>query len=470
VNEDELEEIAKLQQRGMTPLDDEGSAATRTLMGDYTDRTPALAGRTPMRTPKSGNDMLLQEAQNLIALTTGETPLKGGLNTPLHDSDFSGATPKPRMAQTPNPISSTPGFGTGSTPGRSGATPVLQAGSRGMTPGSTPLRDQLGLNDDADASLRSREQTRALKDAFSSLPSAKNEYQIMAPEAPSDEPMGADFSMEEDAADIEEREAKKLRGKEKDAMRERSTPLKRKLPRPVDCQEENIISSAKSQANDPEYMLEKEVFEMLQDDGVRFPVKTASGVTKADDPAYVLKSKSMLPYFAPKELAAASEILKEELVDVLQMKSVSKEDDAQLWEQTLQELMFVPSLDAYQTQSKVSAQELTASHTVFHNEMKQQMTKEAKKANKLEKKLQTLTAGYQKRAEQLISEIQSMHAEQETKAQELECFKALQAQEDSALPLRITTLEEEVDAAKKRETQLQVDFKGKMERLAELRK
>jgi len=45
-----------------------------------------------------------------------------------------------------------------------------------------------------------------------------------------------------------------------------------------------------------------------------------------------------------------------------------------------------------------------------------------------------------------------------------------QAQEDSALPLRITTLQEEVDAAKKRETQLQVDFKGKMERLAELRK
>ena len=127
MNEEELDEIAKLQERGMAPTDDDGNAATRTLMGDYTDRTPALAGRTPMRTPKSDGDMLRQEAQNLISLTNGETPLKGGLNTPLHESDFSGATPKPRSAQTPNPIA-TP-LRPGATPGRGGITPVLQSGT-----------------------------------------------------------------------------------------------------------------------------------------------------------------------------------------------------------------------------------------------------------------------------------------------------------------------------------------------------
>ena len=46
----------------------------------------------------------------------------------------------------------------------------------------------------------------------------------------------------------------------------------------------------------------------------------------------------------------------------------------------------------------------------------------------------------------------------------------VQAQEQSALPLRLTTLQEEVEAAKAREVQLQAQFKEKMERLAYLRK
>jgi len=466
VNEEELDEIAKLQERGMAPTDDDGNAATRTLMGDYTDRTPALAGRTPMRTPKSDGDMLRQEAQNLISLTNGETPLKGGLNTPLHESDFSGATPKPRSAQTPNPIA-TP-LRPGATPGRGGITPVLQSGSRGATPSSTPLRDQLGLNDDPEAALRSREHNRALKSGLSSLPSAKNQYQIMVPEAPSDEaPVGA--QMEEDAADVAEREAKYLHAREKQAMKERSTPLKRKLPRPIACDEENIVSSNKSQANDPEYLLEKEMYEMVQDDGVRFPVR-ANGVTQSDDPQYVLRSKSSLPYYDPEELAAASNLLKEELVDLLETKGITKEDDSDLWTQAVDELIFLPQKTAYCSQTQVSEEEIHTAYSALHNELKQQMGKDAKKANKLEKKLQTLTAGYQNRAQQLIEEIQTMHAEQETKSQELSCYTALKAQEAAALPARLKTLQEEVEIATQREKRLQTEFQEKMEELSELKK
>ena len=50
----------------------------------------------------------LQEAQNLMALTNIDTPLKGGLNTPLHESDFSGVTPQQQQNQTPNTVLSTP--------------------------------------------------------------------------------------------------------------------------------------------------------------------------------------------------------------------------------------------------------------------------------------------------------------------------------------------------------------------------
>ena len=49
-----------------------------------------------------------------MALSNVDTPLKGGLNTPLHESDFSGVTPRHQVAQTPNVVLGTPQ----QTPGR----------------------------------------------------------------------------------------------------------------------------------------------------------------------------------------------------------------------------------------------------------------------------------------------------------------------------------------------------------------
>lgn len=48
------------------------------------------------------------EAQNVMALTHVDTPLKGGLNTPLHESDFSGALPQSQVVATPNTVLATP--------------------------------------------------------------------------------------------------------------------------------------------------------------------------------------------------------------------------------------------------------------------------------------------------------------------------------------------------------------------------
>lgn len=43
-----------------------------------------------------------------MALSNVDTPLKGGLNTPLHETDFSGVTPKRDIVQTPNTLLATP--------------------------------------------------------------------------------------------------------------------------------------------------------------------------------------------------------------------------------------------------------------------------------------------------------------------------------------------------------------------------
>lgn len=52
-----------------------------------------------------------------MALSNVDTPLKGGLNTPLHESDFSGITPRRQVTATPNTVLSTPFRTPGATPG-----------------------------------------------------------------------------------------------------------------------------------------------------------------------------------------------------------------------------------------------------------------------------------------------------------------------------------------------------------------
>lgn len=63
----------------------------------------------------------MMEAQNLSRLQQGQTPLLGGENPQLHDSDFSGVTPKNFAAATPHPL--TAGATPGATPALTGATP-----------------------------------------------------------------------------------------------------------------------------------------------------------------------------------------------------------------------------------------------------------------------------------------------------------------------------------------------------------
>ena len=97
-------------------------------------------------------DKILQEAQNLMALTHVETPLMGGSNAPLVNPDFSGTVPNKDGLATPNTILSTP-FRTPGAPGS--ATPGMLSVASGATPrtgaqtlpGATPLvRDKLNIN------------------------------------------------------------------------------------------------------------------------------------------------------------------------------------------------------------------------------------------------------------------------------------------------------------------------------------
>ena len=73
-----------------------------------------------------------------MALTNVETPLKGGLNTPLIENDAGAG-----VSATPNTIIATP-FRTPA--GQVAMTPGPKGKPGSATPVSTPLRDKLSIN------------------------------------------------------------------------------------------------------------------------------------------------------------------------------------------------------------------------------------------------------------------------------------------------------------------------------------
>lgn len=109
ISDQELQQVVKLGRASEIAKEvagESGIETTDALLADYSI-TPQAISATP-RTPAPQTDRIMQEAQNIMALTHVDTPLKGGLNTPMYESDFSGVLPKAAAIATPNTVIATP--------------------------------------------------------------------------------------------------------------------------------------------------------------------------------------------------------------------------------------------------------------------------------------------------------------------------------------------------------------------------
>eukprot|EP00887_Chlorella_sp_A99_P003055 scaffold9.g3055.t1 len=474
-----------------------GSAATRALLGDYA--TPARFAtpmRTPARTPAGGGDRVMQEAQNLMRLQTGQTPLLGGDNPELHPSDFSGVTPRAQVQATPNPlaaavgatplpggggggatgarsvagIAATPllggagaGAALGATGGRSvagiaatpsllGATPGRGGLPGGATPGATPMRDALGLNDpDAFAAAASKREEAArlalmrneLRAGLSQLPAPKNEYQIVAPELPEEE-VPADF-FEEDAADRDARRRAAEEARRAAELRRRSQVMQRGLPRPATL---DLLPAPRPDGELgglglrelAQELLAREVAALIGFEAAKFPLKekkaskaAAAGVAPIEE-------------FELEELAAAARLLAAEAG-----AAVAKD------------ILYIPSQQQYARAASATNTDRLAAAQVHSGGggaaprsrrrarppslvaefegVRKEMEKEAKRAAKLEQKVAVVTGGLAARQEKLRAEAEEAWQALASARMELTCFRRLHEQEQRAAPDRIEALQ-----------------------------
>uniref|UniRef100_A0A672TCP7 Cell division cycle 5-like protein n=1 Tax=Sinocyclocheilus grahami TaxID=75366 RepID=A0A672TCP7_SINGR len=477
ISDAELEEVVKLGQASeiaRQTAEESGitNSASSALLSEYNVTNNSMALRTP-RTP-AAQDKILQEAQNLMALTNVDTPLKGGLNTPLHESDFSGVTPQRQVVQTPNTVLTTP-FRTPSH-GAEGMTPhggMTPKPSVGVTPGRTPLRDKLNINteeggvDYSDPSFakhlvrnESREQLRL---GLMSLPVPRNDFEIVLPENAEKELEEAevDESFVEDAAEIELRKHAAREAEREKELRQRHTAVQRDLPRPSEVNETILrphnVEPPLTDLQLAEELIKKEIITMIHFDCLHHPFSDA----QAKKGKGMGSSSNNGEHIAFLEKTPYEKVTEEELKKVCCFQfhgDLSMEAYNQVWEECYSQVLYLAGQSRYTRANLASKKDRIESMEKKLEVNRGHMTTEAKRAAKMEKKMKILLGGYQSRSMGLLKQLSELWDQVEQANVERHTFQELKKQEDHAIPRRQEALREDVQRQQDREKELQQRF------------
>lgn len=479
ISDQELQQVVKLGRASEVARDvalESGVDTTDTLLNDYSV-TPQ-AGVTP-RTPASQTDRILQEAQNVMALTHVDTPLKGGLNTPLHNTDFSGVMLQTQLVATPNTVLATPFRSSRSddaaTPSSVGfMTPKSVAGGQtGQNQiGTTPVRDKLNINADEAIEVGStpaaqRDYQKSVKEqlrsGLSTLPAPKNDYEIVVPENEEETPTEVTQQMVEDQADVEARKEEEERLRQAKDLALRSQVIQRSLPKPQDVNMSVLRPPSESHSltelQKAEELIKKEMIIMLHYDNYKNPSVPVHGKRSVSTQHHLSYLDQNPHENIPKdELELARTMLTKEMDTVrhgMNHGDLSIDAYTQVWEECLGQVLFLPNQNRYTRANLASKKDRLESGEKRLEQNRSHMSREAKRAAKMEKKLKILTGGYQSKAQSLIKQIHDVYEQIDQSNIEHNTFKFLQEQEKAALPRRVMSLTEDVSRQMERERALQ---------------
>lgn len=415
ISDQELQSVVKLGRASdiaKEAAQESGIETTDALLGDYSI-TPQIAA-TP-RTPAPFTDRVMQEAQAIMALTHVETPLKGGLNTPLHDTNFSSALPTSSAVATPNTVlvtpfrsarnadgSATPGF---QTPG------TIKSTNESFTP--APTRDRLNINVDDYAgetpiALKNyqKQVKDALRDKLATLPAPRNDYEIVVPDDEAEgDAQDSSHTFVEDQTDVDARIIAEGKAAQAAELARRSQVVQKDLPRPLEINttilrppnEADLTGMQKA-----EELIKQEMITMLHYDAmlnpVPYPVNAPPKKPTSLQQLQAYLNQNPYNQYDDDELEVAKEMLKEEMQVVkngMAHGDLSVENYSQVWEECLSQVLYLPSQMRYTRANLASKKDRFDSLEKKLEQNRRHMAKEAKRCAKTEKKLKILTGGYQ---------------------------------------------------------------------------
>ncbi|XP_047351053.1 cell division cycle 5-like protein isoform X1 [Vespa velutina] len=471
ISDQELQQVVKLGRASEVAREvaaESGITLSDSLLADYS--LPTNVAVTP-RTP-AAQDKILQEAQNVMALTHVDTPLKGGLNTPLNNSDFSGVVPVTNAVATPNTILATPFRSQRSdgTPLNSFNTPTSTRTQNGVL--ATPVRDKLSINPDegivgSETPMVQKQAKEQLRAGLIALPAPRNDYEIVVPE---DETIDENTSTPandiiEDQADIDARQQQELLEQKKRELARRSQVIQRDLPRPIDVNMNILRPFMDTPLTDmqrAEELIKREMITMLQYDALQNPMQqNRKGASSSLAQAQSYLEQHPYVNFDEEELDAAKQLLADEMNVVKEGMAhgdLSLDAYTTVWEECLSQILYLETQKRYTRATLASKKDRVEACERKLEENRMHMTGEAKRAARMEKKLKVLTGGYQTRAQVLIKQLHDLCEQIEQAYLELSTFKFLQNQEEAAVPRRVNALIEDVNRQTERERVLQMRY------------
>ncbi|KAJ3189673.1 CDC5 cell division cycle 5-like protein [Irineochytrium annulatum] len=527
VGDGEIEELMKMgaaAEAARSVVDADGASASRALLSDYSAMNKlggVGADGGALRTPRTPavTDTLRMQARNLRAMEHSQTPLLGdnlSLEGPNALTFEPGTTPSGTQLHTPNPLMAqlTPRGGHGGETPRSvngGSTP--RSGSGGIF-GRTPVRDGMGINTPrSEAGFDETPRSAAagggpmnrqglirqqLSSIWKSLPTPKNEFDIVIPDAPkpAEGEAGDDGrllladGMEEDMQDVEARQRAAIKREEEVRMLLRSTPVQRGLPRPLVLQPGVLSDDAeggdKKTGLSAEEMIKREMERLILRDMIKHPMPGQPPVQK-DQYRHVEGLEEDVDAEGAvtlDELRAAQEMISGELETMPEGSRMTDEAFAKELEDEMKAYFFIPpaapaATGAAGTALNVAPGRFEPAATVTREDVIQscqrtlqsardRMRREAQRAQKFEEKLNVRLGGYVRRSAQLRRELAETAGEVQEDAVKLESFRRLKIEEDLACVERVEALRREVARLEQRGMMEQEKYRELAERRQEL--
>jgi pre-mRNA-splicing factor CDC5/CEF1 len=245
------------------------------------------------------------------------------------------------------------------------------------------------------------------------------------------------------------------------ALAQRSSAFQRDMPRPLVVNREvppppsrkgasEASSAALAQAA---ALIAAEATKMLEVDNSLDPPKGAPAAPEG------AKKKKALKPIDIELLAQADEMLQHELSRLAAPMAAELEGRyPEVWASEDADFVYVPSLQKYAAASSVAPADLIAASEQQLHLYKNLLTRDGKKAAKLEKKLELLLGGYRKRTSSLVTRCQSARQAISEKQIELGCFEKLAGQEGLARLQRLGAMEAFVKEQREREAGLQARY------------
>jgi len=501
VSDRELSQMAKIESSARAGMPDiesaaaSGSAATKALLNDYSDRPLP----TPMRTPLAGgaasassssshasrHESLMREASNLRMLERGQTPLLGGDNPELAKGDdeddddgdrsmgLANATPgaPDRLGANQTPMSRRDKFGLNRP-----ASELRSGGDDVSVGGSTFATSTMSIRELAREERRAAKRARKeLESALAALPEPQFEYELAAPaDMDVDDDEGAKVeTVEEDTADVEAAELEKLRKEAEDRYEARSSVMKRDdLPRPVGAIADELESFAD---DDIEKTVDEERWNLLRHDAFNFPVspleqdggkkkkKKRKSKDAADASAVVPMQAPITLDDIPKGALADARslialeleaVMTEKIAAVMQAGKAQTETNAMriLVEHTIGSISqqqdgaaATAAFDGTSWKEEPTKEDRIAGMTKELQVLKQATTALKQQNEKVQSKLGVLNGGFVKRAESLALESKQVHDDRLNAVIEESVYNQLYENERMGGMQRLQELRQEVN-------------------------